>query len=945
MGVFLHVSLPEVDGLSGASFFDKTFSFMHYVFTQILRYSHAVLDCASMKAEVWTCPDIRYHHCYGVERHKRKRPCTEPADPQHTCTLGTQNLVYVAMTIFLILYETAKNCGLVFGVAVLTFYLIKILCTLLAESGSVHATTAQLKGHHWTLVDAFDAGYYCNVCNDSIYHGLECDYCGIVTDVSCMKKAEQSISCKSVAGVNKLEHLWVPGNLPVSSVCCVCYHNCGVGFGSNNLRCSWCQRTAHDACRHRISPNCDLSTFRQFVISPESILLETPNWRKRNTLIHNFSDNLHSWSPVVVFANRFSGSGEGYLVLKAFRRVLNPIQVCDLSQQSPKLGLELLNKIKDISKMVVLVAGGDGTVGWVFSAIEEISWPENRRPTVAVLPLGTGNDLSRVLGWGDGHSGIVDAAEILQQLSQATPVKLDRWLVSIVSPTKLGMKWSKSEYKMNNYLSVGVDALVTLNFHNRRHSLPRVLSGRFMNKFLFFTYGTKDVLERMCRNLHLHIELQLDDKPVELPELEGVVVLNIPCWGAGVKPWQMGKGGPPQLINDGLLEVGLSEPYRIGQAKKVQIRIKDCSLPMQVDGEPWRQGPSTILITHFGHASIFASEQAMMLQNATSESRELLTVYKALLETQVEINLLMLGGKKYIVIFCAKLKKAFSVDLYFKKKKAESTMSKVNCVYLSSEAYLVCLIHAYANEREEVMGLLIGYTDEETGCCHVTNTVQLKRLVKRRDRVEMTPETLSEAITYADNLNAMNDTLDESVRKKPVRVIGWYHSHPHITVYPSGVDNHTQCEYQNALDPMWIGIIFSVYNTDERSGVGRLNYLAFQSFEDGYYSVPVMIVPKLEPAIDSTVIERIGALTELCFAEESDAFDKAVQSFNFDDNLQQMNTLAYSHNASAYTTNVCSTIRGFVHPLLAYLTDRSRHSNYNLVADALNRSPNEDNLV
>ncbi|KRX14626.1 Diacylglycerol kinase epsilon [Trichinella nelsoni] len=800
------------------------------------------------------------------------------------------------MTIFLILYETAKNCGLVFGVAVLTFYLIKILCTLLAESGSVHATTAQLKGHHWTLVDAFDAGYYCNVCNDSIYHGLECDYCGIVTDVSCMKKAEQSISCKSVAGVNKLEHLWVPGNLPLSSVCCVCFHNCGVGFGLNNLRCSWCQRTAHDACRHRISPNCDLST------------------------IHNLSDNLHSWSPVVVFANRFSGSGEGYLVLKAFRRVLNPIQVCDLSRQSPKLGLELLNKIKDISKMMVLVAGGDGTVGWVFSAIEEISWPENRRPTVAVLPLGTGNDLSRVLGWGDGHSGIVDAAGILQQLSQATPVKLDRWLVSVTLPTKLGMKWSKLEYKMNNYLSVGVDALVTLNFHNRRHSLPRVLSGRFMNKFLFFTYGTKDVLERMCRNLHLHVELQLDDKPVELPELEGVVVLNIPCWGAGVKPWQMGKGGPPQLIDDGLLEVGLSEPYRIGQAKKVQIRIKDCSLPMQVDGEPWRQGPSTILITHFGHASIFASEQAMTLPNTTSESNKLLTVYKALLETQSKS-----------VIVC--------------QTKLILKMAKVNCVYLSSEAYLVCLIHAYANEREEVMGLLIGYTDEQTGCCHVTNTVQLKRLVKRSDRVEMTPETLSEAISYADNLNAVNDSLDESVRKKPVRVIGWYHSHPHITVYPSGVDNHTQCEYQNALDPMWIGIIFSVYNTDERSGIGRLNYLAFQSFENGHYSVPVMIVPKLEPAIDSALSERIGALTELCFAEESDAFEKAVQSFSIDDNLQQLKTLAYSHNVSTYTTNVCSTIRGFVHPLLAYLTDRSRHSNYNLVADALNKSSNGDSSV
>ncbi|KRZ77949.1 hypothetical protein T10_6955 [Trichinella papuae] len=33
-------------------------NFMHYIFTKILRCSHAVLDCASMKAEVWTFPDM-----------------------------------------------------------------------------------------------------------------------------------------------------------------------------------------------------------------------------------------------------------------------------------------------------------------------------------------------------------------------------------------------------------------------------------------------------------------------------------------------------------------------------------------------------------------------------------------------------------------------------------------------------------------------------------------------------------------------------------------------------------------------------------------------------------------------------------------------------------------------------------------------------------------------
>ena len=45
------------------------------------------------------------------------------------------------------------------------------------------------------------------------------------------------------------------------------------------------------------------------------------------------------------------------------------------------------------------------------------------------------------------------------------------------------------------------------------------------------------------------------------------------------------------------LQVGLSEPHRIGQAKKVQIKLRG-SAPMQIDGEPWEQHPAEILITH-----------------------------------------------------------------------------------------------------------------------------------------------------------------------------------------------------------------------------------------------------------------------------------------------------------------------------------------------------------
>eukprot|EP00898_Chlorokybus_atmophyticus_P002698 jgi/Chlat1/3429/Chrsp23S03821 len=319
--------------------------------------------------------------------------------------------------------------------------------------------------------------------------------------------------------------------------------------------------------------------------------------------------------PLLVFINKRSGAQEGATLRRRLARLLNPLQVFELSsEQGPEVGLALF---ANVTHFQVVIAGGDGSVSWVLNAIEQCKY-ENP-PPVAILPLGTGNDLARVLNWGAGFSRDISLGHILKDIEHASVVLLDRWEMVITE----GKASAKPERKvMNNYVGIGVDAKVALEVHNSREAQPHWFYNQMVNKLFYAAEGAKNIIDGPC-HLPQILQLQCDGKELPIPDgIEGVMVVNIGSYMGGVDLWN--KPGPdesdeysPQSMNDGILEVvgvtgswhlgtlqvGLARALRLRQCRSVKFTTTN-KLPMQVDGEPWMQGPCTIEVSLHGQANM-----------------------------------------------------------------------------------------------------------------------------------------------------------------------------------------------------------------------------------------------------------------------------------------------------------------------------------------------------
>ncbi|XP_061176607.1 diacylglycerol kinase zeta-like isoform X2 [Saccostrea echinata] len=517
--------------------------------------------------------------------------------------------------------------------------------------------------HLW--VDTNASGDYCYAMEpDCLKTGprKKCIACKIVAHTMCIPVLEKkNLRCKPTfreAGVRNyreqtfMRHHWVHRRRQEGKC-----KQCGKSFQQRfafqskeiiAISCSWCKAAYHNkvSCfmMQHIEEQCTLGA-HQSIIVPPSWIIKLPKKgsfksslrKKRRASIKRKKGKEENrpfiikpipsplLKPLLVFINPKSGGNQGAKLMHKFCWWLNPRQVFDLSHGGPRPGLELYKKVPNLR---ILACGGDGTVGWILSEIDSLGIKPP--PPVAIMPLGTGNDLSRTLNWGGGYAD-EPITKILSYVEEGQVVQLDRWNIE-VSPNAVAENDVCDEPLVtdqlpldvfNNYFSLGADAHVALEFHESREANPEKFNSRFWNKMFYAGAGGRDMLRRSWKGLADHIQLICDGQDlttkVQEMKLHCLLFLNIPRYASGTLPWGNPNtpGFEPQRHDDGYLEVigftysSLATLYMGGHGERLiqcrEIKLKTLkAIPMQVDGEPCRLRPSTIVIQARNQANMIA---------------------------------------------------------------------------------------------------------------------------------------------------------------------------------------------------------------------------------------------------------------------------------------------------------------------------------------------------
>lgn len=231
----------------------------------------------------------------------------------------------------------------------------------------------------------------------------------------------------------------------------------------------------------------------------------------------------------------------------------------------------LARQAAEAGSSLVIAAGGDGTVHEVINGLMQV--PQEARPRLGIVPLGSGNDFAHSIGI------YTNPSEALKKIFTGVPNAIDVGLFD----TDRGMH----EY-FNNTFGLGFDAIVTIRSHRLTH----------MRGFLMYLVA---VLQTIIFDLDAPMMHITSDQEKWDDETTMLVICNGPREGGGFLV------APDSLVSDGILNYatltrvsrlmllrllpevmkgthGRFKQVRLGQLHKMEVKAEK-PFTIHADGE------------------------------------------------------------------------------------------------------------------------------------------------------------------------------------------------------------------------------------------------------------------------------------------------------------------------------------------------------------------------
>lgn len=225
---------------------------------------------------------------------------------------------------------------------------------------------------------------------------------------------------------------------------------------------------------------------------------------------------------IKIILNPMADMGNAWRVARDLRSITEQHGGIDWSGTVyPGHAIELARQAGEQGYDLVVAMGGDGTVHEVMNGLMQI--PEDRRPVLGVVPVGSGND------FGHGISASTNPSEALYHAINGEPSTVDLGLMTDGN--------GRQEY-FDNTLGIGFGAIVTI----RSHQLP-VLRG-------FLMYLTAVIQTILLDHNPIKMQIEVDGKKME-ESIIYLILCNGPREGGGFLI------APDAKIDDGLLDYAM----------------------------------------------------------------------------------------------------------------------------------------------------------------------------------------------------------------------------------------------------------------------------------------------------------------------------------------------------------------------------------------------------